>query len=115
MQFRKSTTVLKRYYILWLMVKGDFGMNSLIFTMLILLFQMCHIVIYHDCHVVVLLCNLLYGRVERIYREINNSIMEGSLVITLTLKKLPQVLQKLTALTGLLVYSLTICIRFHIV
>lgn len=40
--------------------------------------------------------------VERIYREINNSIMEGSLVITLSLKKLTVVLQKLTALTGLL-------------
>ncbi|KAM2075929.1 hypothetical protein ACFX1T_038738 [Malus domestica] len=45
--------------------------------------------------------------VERIYREINNSIMEGSLVITLTLKKLPQVLQKLTALTGLLIRNET--------
>ncbi|PPS12675.1 hypothetical protein GOBAR_AA07956 [Gossypium barbadense] len=40
--------------------------------------------------------------VERIYREINNSISEGSLVITLSLKKLPVVLQKLTALLGLL-------------
>ncbi|XWS47846.1 hypothetical protein CRYUN_Cryun13aG0020200 [Craigia yunnanensis] len=40
--------------------------------------------------------------VERIYREINNSISEGSLVITLMLKKLPLVLQKLTALLGLL-------------
>ncbi|XVF11615.1 hypothetical protein REPUB_Repub08aG0042500 [Reevesia pubescens] len=40
--------------------------------------------------------------VERIYREINNSISEGSLVITLSLKKLPLVLQKLTAMLGLL-------------
>uniref|UniRef100_A0A803P8P0 1,3-beta-glucan synthase n=2 Tax=Cannabis sativa TaxID=3483 RepID=A0A803P8P0_CANSA len=40
--------------------------------------------------------------VERIYREINNSILEGSLVITLSLKKLPVVLKKFTALTGLL-------------
>ncbi|XVF54616.1 hypothetical protein PTKIN_Ptkin05aG0196000 [Pterospermum kingtungense] len=40
--------------------------------------------------------------VERIYREINNSISEGSLVITLQLKKLTLVLQKLTALLGLL-------------
>ncbi|KAF3620082.1 Callose synthase 10 [Capsicum annuum] len=40
--------------------------------------------------------------VERIYREINNSIMEGSLVITLSLKKLPVVLSRFTALTGLL-------------
>ncbi|PON45648.1 Glycosyl transferase [Parasponia andersonii] len=40
--------------------------------------------------------------VERIYREINNSILEGSLVITLNLKKLPLVLSRFTALTGLL-------------
>ncbi|XP_048443980.1 callose synthase 10 isoform X3 [Pyrus x bretschneideri] len=45
--------------------------------------------------------------VERIYREINNSIMEGSLLVTLILKKLPQVLQKLTALTGLLIRNET--------
>lgn len=37
--------------------------------------------------------------------------MEGSLVITLILKNLPLVLKKFTALTGLLVYSLTICIN----
>ncbi|KAH1246117.1 Callose synthase 10 [Glycine max] len=41
--------------------------------------------------------------VERIFREINNSIIEGSLVITLSLKKLPVVLSRLTALTGLLI------------
>ncbi|TYJ98465.1 callose synthase 10 [Cucumis melo var. makuwa] len=41
--------------------------------------------------------------VERIFREITNSISEGSLVITLNLKKIPIVLQKFTALTGLLV------------
>ncbi|XP_024168978.1 callose synthase 10 [Rosa chinensis] len=41
--------------------------------------------------------------VERIYREINNSIMEGSLVVTLNLAKLPAVLRKFTALTGLLI------------
>ena len=40
--------------------------------------------------------------VERIFREINSSISEESLVITLTLKKLPLVMSKLTALTGLL-------------
>ncbi|XP_048137131.1 callose synthase 10 isoform X2 [Rhodamnia argentea] len=40
--------------------------------------------------------------VERIFREINNSIMEGSLVITLYLKKLPLVVSRFTALTGLL-------------
>lgn len=40
--------------------------------------------------------------VERIFREITNSISEGSLVITLNLKKIPIVLQKFTALTGLL-------------
>ncbi|KAF7838212.1 callose synthase 10 [Senna tora] len=41
--------------------------------------------------------------VERIFREINNSILEGSLVITLSLKKLPLVLSRFTALTGLLI------------
>lgn len=46
---------------------------------------------------------LLENRVERIFREINNSIQEGSLVITLFLKKLPVVLSRFTALTGLLV------------
>ncbi|KAM4115429.1 hypothetical protein ACJW30_04G149600 [Castanea mollissima] len=40
--------------------------------------------------------------VERIFREINNSISEGSLVVTLSLKKLPVVLSRFTALTGLL-------------
>ncbi|XP_059441555.1 callose synthase 10 [Corylus avellana] len=40
--------------------------------------------------------------VERIYREINNSIQEGSLVITLSLQKLPVVVSRFTALTGLL-------------
>ncbi|KAL3839046.1 hypothetical protein ACJIZ3_023637 [Penstemon smallii] len=40
--------------------------------------------------------------VERIFREINSSISEGSLVITLSLKKLPVVLSRFTALTGLL-------------
>ncbi|KAH7865146.1 hypothetical protein Vadar_002820 [Vaccinium darrowii] len=40
--------------------------------------------------------------VERIFREINNSILEGSLVITLSLAKLPLVLSRFTALTGLL-------------
>ncbi|XP_004299187.1 PREDICTED: callose synthase 10 [Fragaria vesca subsp. vesca] len=41
--------------------------------------------------------------VERIYREINNSMVEGSLVLTLNLPKLPSVLRKFTALTGLLI------------
>ncbi|KAJ7956112.1 Callose synthase-like protein [Quillaja saponaria] len=40
---------------------------------------------------------------ERIFREINNSMLEGSLVITLSLKKLPLVLSRFTALTGLLI------------
>ncbi|XP_071903645.1 callose synthase 10-like isoform X2 [Coffea arabica] len=45
--------------------------------------------------------------VERIFREINNSIQEGSLVITLNLKKLPVVLSRFTALTGLLIRNRT--------
>ncbi|XP_059644650.1 callose synthase 10 isoform X2 [Cornus florida] len=45
--------------------------------------------------------------VERIFREINTSILEGSLVITLSLKKLPLVLSRFTALLGLLVRNET--------
>ncbi|GFS39842.1 glucan synthase-like 8 [Actinidia rufa] len=40
--------------------------------------------------------------VERIFREINSSILEGSLLVTLSLKRLPLVLSRFTALTGLL-------------
>ncbi|PSR89496.1 Callose synthase [Actinidia chinensis var. chinensis] len=40
--------------------------------------------------------------VERIFREINSSISEGSLLVTLSLKRLPLVLSRFTALTGLL-------------
>ncbi|KAF7135954.1 hypothetical protein RHSIM_Rhsim08G0183600 [Rhododendron simsii] len=47
--------------------------------------------------------------VERIFREINSSILEGSLVITLVLKKLPLVLSRFTALTGLLIVYLSCC------
>ncbi|PWA59606.1 glucan synthase-like 8 [Artemisia annua] len=42
-------------------------------------------------------------RVERIFREIEESIKENSLVITLNLKKLPLVLSRFSALTGLLI------------
>ncbi|XP_073272361.1 callose synthase 10-like [Primulina huaijiensis] len=45
--------------------------------------------------------------VERIFREINSSISEGSLVITLFLQKLPLVLSRFTALTGLLMRNET--------
>ncbi|KAM7475705.1 hypothetical protein LguiB_022948 [Lonicera macranthoides] len=45
--------------------------------------------------------------VERIFREINSSISEGSLVITLSLKKLPLVLSRFKALTGLLIRNET--------
>ncbi|KAJ0755182.1 putative 1,3-beta-glucan synthase [Helianthus annuus] len=45
--------------------------------------------------------------VERIFREINNSIEENSLVMTLNLKKLPLVLSRFTALTGLLIMDET--------
>ncbi|KAH9624592.1 hypothetical protein KSS87_007864 [Heliosperma pusillum] len=40
--------------------------------------------------------------VERVYREINNCIIEGSLHLTLSLKKLRLVQSRFTALTGLL-------------
>lgn len=43
--------------------------------------------------------------VERIFREIGNSISEGSLVITLRLEKLPHVLQRFIALFGLLIQN----------
>ncbi|KAL8517465.1 hypothetical protein ACS0TY_015637 [Phlomoides rotata] len=46
--------------------------------------------------------------VERVFREINNSISEGSLVITLSLKKLPIVLSRFTALTGLLIDTIAV-------
>ncbi|KAK4778668.1 hypothetical protein SAY86_006196 [Trapa natans] len=41
--------------------------------------------------------------VERIFREINNSMLDGSLVVTLYLQKLPLVISRFTALTGLLI------------
>lgn len=53
-----------------------------------------------------------FDRVERIFREINSSILEGSLVITLVLKKLPLVLSRFTALTGLLVIFVEIQLIF---
>ncbi|RVW26616.1 Callose synthase 10 [Vitis vinifera] len=45
--------------------------------------------------------------VERIFREINNSILEDSLFTILDPQKLPMVLQRLTALTGLLIRNET--------
>ncbi|KAL4584830.1 hypothetical protein LXL04_009440 [Taraxacum kok-saghyz] len=41
--------------------------------------------------------------VERIFREINNSMSNGSLLVTLDFKKLPLVLSRFNALTGLLI------------
>ncbi|KAA8540725.1 hypothetical protein F0562_024356 [Nyssa sinensis] len=41
--------------------------------------------------------------VEKIFREINRSMDEGSLLVTISLKKLQLVLQRFTALTGLLI------------
>ncbi|RZC85632.1 hypothetical protein C5167_026304 [Papaver somniferum] len=40
--------------------------------------------------------------VERIFREINDSVLNGSLLVTLNMKKLPLVLSRFTALVGLL-------------
>ncbi|XP_058086685.1 callose synthase 10 isoform X2 [Magnolia sinica] len=45
--------------------------------------------------------------VERLFREVNESVMEGSILVTLTLKKLPLVLSRFTALSGLLVRNET--------
>lgn len=58
--------------------------------------------------------NILSYRVERIFREINDSIKENSLVMTLDLKKLNLVLSRFTALTGLLVIILTIEAGLHL-
>lgn len=41
--------------------------------------------------------------VERLFRKINDSIIEGSILVNLQLKKLPQVLARFIALTGLLI------------
>ncbi|XP_024969515.1 callose synthase 10 isoform X4 [Cynara cardunculus var. scolymus] len=45
--------------------------------------------------------------VDRIFREINHSMSEGSLVMTLNLKKIPLVLSRFSALTGLLIMNET--------
>ncbi|KAI4303806.1 hypothetical protein MLD38_039399 [Melastoma candidum] len=45
--------------------------------------------------------------VERIFREVNNSIGEGSLVVTVSLQKLLVVVTRFTALTGLLIRNET--------
>lgn len=54
-----------------------------------------------------------YFRVERLFREINGSIAEGSLVVTVNLKKLQALLSRLIGLTGLLVSHQFYC-TFHI-
>ncbi|KAL4178545.1 hypothetical protein AMTRI_Chr13g115600 [Amborella trichopoda] len=45
--------------------------------------------------------------VERLYREINGSIADGSILVNLRLTKLPLVVSRFTALTGLLVRNKT--------
>lgn len=58
------------------------------------------------CSIERILLSLVDGEgrlwVDRIFREIKGSISESSLVMTLCLKKLPLVLSRFTALTGLL-------------
>ncbi|KAF3791007.1 Callose synthase 10 [Nymphaea thermarum] len=49
--------------------------------------------------------------VERLFREINESILERSLLVNLKLKKLPMVVSRFTALTGLLLDTWNILIR----
>jgi len=101
MQFRNATTVLKKSCIPWLTVKEDSGMNG--FSMNAAFVS--HVLGVCSCSFVFLFCFMLpvSDRVERIFREINNSILEGSLVITLRLEKLPHVLSRFIALFGLLV------------
>ncbi|XP_072977021.1 callose synthase 10 isoform X1 [Typha angustifolia] len=45
--------------------------------------------------------------VERLFRELKSSMFEGSLVVTISLKKLQLVLSRFTALTGLLIRNET--------
>ena len=51
-------------------------------------------------------------RVERLFRELSNSVAEGSLMVNVNMKKLPSLLSRLSRLTGLLV-SLRVCHILH--
>lgn len=98
------------------MEKEDFGEASffsrkdLSLGLLFLLDFKAHNLVMLSDHLFSLV--LFHGRVERVFREINGSISEGSLVITLSLKKLPVVLSRFTALTGLLVFSFPLSILY---
>lgn len=48
-------------------------------------------------------CNLVNCRVERLFHKIDDSVKEWSILVNLQLKKLPLVVSRFTALTGLLV------------
>lgn len=47
-------------------------------------------------------------RVERLFRDLNESIAQGSLLVTINLKKLQLVQSRLTGLTGLLVKTVAL-------
>lgn len=116
MQCRNVIQVLKKFCTLWLMEKDDFGEASffsrkdLSLGLLSFLDIKVHDLVMLSDHLFSLV--LFHCRVERVFREINGSISEGSLVITLSLKKLPVVLSRFTALTGLLVFSSPLCILY---
>jgi len=91
-------------YLFW-MLNWSVLLISSVIALVLVQWQM------HACWKIV---NILFDRVDRIFKEINNSILEGSLVITLSLKKLPLVLSRLTALTGLLVILLLTILYYEI-
>lgn len=119
MQSRSAIQVLKKFCTPWLMEKEDFG-KILYFLEWKTDFWVSHFFLsFSKLRDILFSDHLFYAclfhcRVERIFREINSSISEGSLVITLLLKKLPMVLTRFTALTGLLVFSIPLgqnCLR----
>lgn len=60
---------------------------------------------------------LYYVRVERVYEDIRGSIAKRSINVDVELNKLPLVIQKVTALMGILVHVLsgliTIILKTH--
>jgi hypothetical protein len=57
-------------------------------------------------------CCYLY-MVERLFRDLSDSMAQGSLLVTINLRKLQLVLTRLTGLTGLLVRLLPLFLGQH--
>ncbi|RLN43488.1 callose synthase 10 [Panicum miliaceum] len=51
--------------------------------------------------------------VERLFRDLNDSIAQGSLLVTINLRKLQLVQRKLTGLTGLLIIEYALAFHLH--